>query len=82
MATKRSPGMLQRVWEIPFHTYLTIAIPDGLLLYMYGPVEVLRHIMKSYRESNLDSLLEIELHITEEQNYVYGDYSFVRRPCL
>lgn len=60
--------------------YLAITTPDGLILYMYGPEEGLRHDITLYRKSNLDVIMEQGFMIAGDQYYAYGNSGFVMRP--
>lgn len=44
-------------------SYLTMTIPDGLILYLYGPEVGRRHNMTVYRESWLDEVLHEKVTI-------------------
>lgn len=62
--------------------YLTNTIPDGLILYMYGPEEVRRHEMTISSKSNLDENMQVALVIEREKLYIYGNYRFIMRPWM
>lgn len=47
--------------------------PDGLIFYLYGPIEGRRHDMTLYHESGLDAILASDLLIQGQRYYVYGD---------
>jgi nuclease HARBI1 len=62
--------------------FQAISAPDGLVLHLFGPVEVRRHDMFLYKESGRADSLRSSLVISNRQYYVYGDPAYILRPFL
>jgi len=64
------------------YNFQTISTPDGLVFYIYGPMEGRRSDIYLYHVSGLDRLLREYLKIGEKQYCIYGDQAYVHRPWM
>ena len=67
-----------------FHciAYLTITIPDGLVLYLLESVEGRQPDSVVHSRSDLDDHVQLHLLIDEMRYYFYSDTQFLHRPWL
>lgn len=63
-------------------TYQTVNNFDGLILYLYGPVEGRQLDSYMYRKSGIEYAISTAFFINYTKHYIYGDTAYVIRPWL
>lgn len=62
--------------------YQTIAVPDGIIMHLYGPVDNRQPDNVMYARSGLEKLLEEKLFINGKKYCIYGYADYVLREWL